>query len=230
MTFLELQRRIVQTRKARKGVKNRTDYFDDWQEEEFCKELYKRALRAANEVVQHYDASGSLDRSEKISVMFGEPKDTTTKELSAYQELHKLYSEQADELSQLQQKNWELNKELEKVKEELARAKIGGRRKDYKKEAKIQLYKHEHPDASIRAIAKAVGCSTTTVQVALKAVKSDDNGTLSVTNIPRDRKKLERMTEALLDVIARDTNEKDKKIHLQTLRWYQSALDELDDE
>jgi hypothetical protein len=38
------------------------------------------------------------------------------------------------------------------------------------------------------------------------------------------------MTEALLDVIARDTNEKDKQIHLQTLRWYQSALDELDDE
>ena len=56
MTFIELQKRIVQTRKARRGVKNRTDYFDDdWQEEEFCKELYKRALRAANEVVKHYE-------------------------------------------------------------------------------------------------------------------------------------------------------------------------------
>ena len=28
MTFLELQKRIVQTRKARSGVHNRTDYFD----------------------------------------------------------------------------------------------------------------------------------------------------------------------------------------------------------
>ena len=229
MTFLELQKRIVQTRKARRGVKNRTDYFDNWQEEKFWKAVYKRALRAANEVVQHYDASSSFDKSEKISVMFGERKDTTTKELSAYPDLQELYSKQVDELSQLQQKNRELSEELEQVKRKLKREN-SGRRKDYRKEATIQLYKHEHPDASIRAIAKAVGCSTTTVQVALKAVKSDDNGTLSVTNIPRDRKKLERMTEALLDVIARDTNEKDKQIHLQTLRWYQSALDELDDE
>lgn len=228
MTFLELQKRIVQTRKARKGVKNRTDYFDEWQEETFWKTVYKRALRAANEVIHHYEEVGSIDKSEKISVMFGARKDTTTKEMSAYPDLQELYSRQADELLQLQQKNWELNKELEKVKEELARAKIGGRRKDYMKEAKIQLYKHEHPDASIRAIAKAVGCSTTTVQVALKAVKSDDNGTLSVMNIPRDKEKLEQRIEGLLDVIARDTNEKDKKIHMQALRWHKLVLDEID--
>lgn len=226
MTFLELQKRIVQTRKARQGVKNRTDYFDDWQEEEFCKELYKRALRAANEVVQHYDASGSLDRSEKISVMFGERKDTTTKEMSAYNELHKLYSEQAAELSQLQQKNFELNKELKQAKEKLTRAKIGGRRKDYKKEAAIQLYKHEHPDASIRTIAKAVGCSTTTVQNALKIVKSDAGGTLSV-DIPRDKGKLERLIAGLVDAIARDTSDKDRQIHQQTLMLCRSALDEI---
>lgn len=226
MTFLELQKRIVQTRKARKGVKNRTDYFDDWQEEAFCKELYKRALRAANEVVQHYEASGSLDKSEKISVHFG--KDTTTKDLSAYNELHKLYSEQADELSQLQQKNFELNKELKQAKEKLTRAKISGRRKDYKKEATIQLYKHEHPDASIRTIAKAVGCSTTTVQNALKTVKSDAAGTLSV-NIPRDKEKLERLIEGLLTAIEKDTSEKDRQIHLQTLHWCQAALDDVEE-
>jgi len=226
MTFLELQKRIVQTRKARKGVKNRTDYFDDWQEEEFCKELYKRALRAANEVVQHYEASGSLDKSEKISVHFG--KDTTTKDLSAYNELHKLYSEQAAELSQLQQKNFELNKELKQAKEKLTRAKIAGRRKDYKKEAAIQLYRHENPDASIRTIAKAVGCSTTTVQNALKTVKSDAAGTLSV-NIPRDKEKLERLIEGLLTAIEKDTNEKDRQIHLQTLHWCQAALDDVEE-
>ena len=70
MTFLELQRRIVQTRKARRGIRNRTDYYDDCsgQEEQFWSEVYKRSLRVANEVVKHYEASGSLDRGEKISV------------------------------------------------------------------------------------------------------------------------------------------------------------------
>ena len=72
MTFLELQKRIVQTRKARRGIRNRTDYFDDcdWQEEEYWREVYKRSLRVANEVVKHYEASGSLDRAKKISVHF----------------------------------------------------------------------------------------------------------------------------------------------------------------
>jgi len=130
-------------------------------------------------------------------------------------------------LSQLQQKNFELNKELKQAKEKLTRAKIGGRRKDYKKEAMIQLYKHEHPDASIRTIAKAVGCSTTTVQNALKVVKSDDNGTLSMMNIPRDKKKLERIIEGLLTAISKDTNDKDRQIHLKVLRWHQLVLDEL---
>ena len=173
MTFLQLQKQIVQTRKARKGVHNRIDYFDDddWQVERYWKAVYQRALRVANDVVQHYEVSCSLDLQEKISVRFG--KDTTTKDLSAYNELHKLYSEQAAELSQLQQKNFELNKELKQAKEKLTRAKIGGRRKDRAKEAKIQQYKREHPDASIRGIAKAVGCSTTTVQNALKRTKTE---------------------------------------------------------
>ena len=35
MTFLELQNQIVQTRKARKGIKNREDYFQDDETEEF---------------------------------------------------------------------------------------------------------------------------------------------------------------------------------------------------
>ena len=213
MTFLELQKQIVQTRKARKGVKNRTNYFEDCsgQEEQFWSEVYKRSLRVANEVVKHYEVASEFDKAEKVSVLFGEQKKNDTFE----------------ELLECQHEISRLNKELEQVKAELARAKIGGRRKDYKKEATIQLYKHEHPDASIRTIAKAVGCSTTTVQNALKVVKSDDDGTLSMMNIPRDKKKLERIIEGLLTAISKDTNDKDRQIHLKALRWHQLVLDEL---
>lgn len=207
MTFLELQRRIVQTRKARKGVKNRTDYFADcsWQVEQGWRKVYDQALQVASKVVEHYE--GAFDDSvefvkEKAKVCFGEEKknndyfDDYTKGLKAYaelertyQELHKMYVEQTNELLELQQKAGSLSRELDAVQRELVRVKKGGRHKDYMKEAKIQLYKHEHPDASIRAIAKAVGCSTTTVQNALKTIRRDENGTLSVMNIPKDRKK-----------------------------------------
>lgn len=213
MTFLELQKQIVQTRKARKGVKNRTNYFEDCsgQEEQFWSEVYKRSLRVANEVVKHYEVASKFDKAEKVSVLFGEQRENDTFE----------------ELLECQHEISRLTQELEQVKAELARAKIGGRRKDYGKEARIQLYKHEHPDASIRTIAKAVGCSTTTVQNALKTVKSDANGTLSVMNIPHDKKKLERLIAGLVDAIARDTNDKDKQIHQQTLLLCRSALDEI---
>ena len=215
MTFLELQKQIVQTRKARKGVKNRTNYFEDCsgQEEQFWSEVYKRSLRVANEVVKHYEVACKFDKAEKVSVLFGEQrkKDTALNELVEYRH----------EISRL-------NKELEQVKAELARAKIGGRRKDIGKEARIQLYKHEHPDASIRTIAKAVGCSTTTVQNALKAVKSDAGGTLSV-DIPRDKEKLERLIQGLLTAIEKDTSDKDRQIHLQTLHWCQAALDDVEE-
>jgi len=213
MTFLELQKQIVQTRKARKGVKNRTDYFDDcdWNEEQFWRNVYQRALRVATEVVQHYESSGEYDKAEKISVLFSEQRKNDTFE----------------ELLECQHEMRRLTQELEQVKAELARAKIGGRRKDRAKEAKIQQYKREHPDASIRGIAKAVGCSTTTVQNALKIVKSDANGTLSVMNIPNDKKQLERLIAGLVDAIARDTNDKDKQIHQQTLLLCRSALDEI---
>lgn len=213
MTFLELQKQIVQTRKARKGVKNRTDYFDDcdWTEEQFWRNVYQRALRVATEVVQHYESSGEYDKAEKISVLFGEQKKDTA----------------LDELVECQHEVSRLNKELEQVRADLARAKIGGRRKDRAKEAKIQQYKREHPDASIRGIAKAVGCSTTTVQNALRAVRSDANGTLSVMNIPHDKEKLERLINGLVDAIARDTSDKDRQIHQQTLLLCRSALDEI---
>lgn len=214
MTFLELQKQIVQTRKARKGVKNRTNYFEDCsgQEEQFWSEVYKRSLRVANEVVKHYEVASKFDKAEKVSVLFGEQRKNDTFE----------------ELLECQHEISRLTQELEQVKAELARAKIGGRRKDIGKEARIQLYKHEHPDASIRTIAKAVGCSTTTVQNALKAVKSDAGGTLSV-DIPRDKEKLERLIQGLLTAIEKDTSDKDRQIHLQTLHWCQAALDDVEE-
>ena len=55
MTFLELQRMIQQTRKARKGTHNRIDYFEDDPNEEYYKAIYKRACQVANAVINHYE-------------------------------------------------------------------------------------------------------------------------------------------------------------------------------
>ena len=76
-----------------------------------------------------------------------------------------------DRIEQLELKCRQQQQELEQMQAKLTRAKIGGRRKDAEKELAIQLYKKEHPEVSIRTIAKEVGCSTTTVQKALKALK-----------------------------------------------------------
>ena len=55
MTFLELQRKIVQTRKARRGVKHSEDYFIDRDDLlEYCEKVYREALREANRVVKRY--------------------------------------------------------------------------------------------------------------------------------------------------------------------------------
>ena len=72
MTFLELQKKILQTRKARKGVHNRTDYFSyPSDSEDFYNAVYKKALKAANDVIKHYDELGEIDAREKITVTFG---------------------------------------------------------------------------------------------------------------------------------------------------------------
>ena len=70
MTFLELQKQIVQTRKARKGIKNRTDYFDSDSNEDFYVAVYKKALSVANKVVQHYEEAREINPKEKVSVGF----------------------------------------------------------------------------------------------------------------------------------------------------------------
>ena len=91
MTFMELQNQIVQTRKARKGVKNREDYFLDDDKEEFWTSVYKRALYIANDVVKHYEKKGEYDRSEKFNY------DTILFEKDKYDNLIKsIDKEQAD--------------------------------------------------------------------------------------------------------------------------------------
>lgn len=68
MTFLELQRKIIQTRKARNGTHNRRDYFADDVNEEFYLMLYRKALSAANSVVKQYMSTGRICAKDKIKV------------------------------------------------------------------------------------------------------------------------------------------------------------------
>lgn len=73
MTFLDLQRKIQQTRKAREGIGNRIDYFqDDETGEKFYTAVYKRALAAANAVVKHYEEKGEYDPKDKPKITWRE--------------------------------------------------------------------------------------------------------------------------------------------------------------
>lgn len=75
MTFLELHHKIEQTRKARRGVSNRQDYFEDEEDgEEFYLAVYKRALAAANAVVKHYEETGTFDPKDKPKIVWRDEK------------------------------------------------------------------------------------------------------------------------------------------------------------
>lgn len=70
-TFLKLQNQLVQTRKHRRGVSNRLDYYDDDSNEyDFDTTVYKKALQAANQVVQYYYTTGEVSPKDKIKVSF----------------------------------------------------------------------------------------------------------------------------------------------------------------
>lgn len=71
MTFLKLQNQIVQTRKHRRGVSNRLDYYDDDSNEyDFDTTVYKKALQAANQVIKYYYETGEISPRDKIKVSF----------------------------------------------------------------------------------------------------------------------------------------------------------------
>ena len=149
MTFLELQRRIVQTRKARIGIRNKEYYFHDVAVEDFMVSVYRKALSAANQVVHHCI---EVNQIEKFSIMWN----------AAYE-----IKKQAQENMCLQAEVNKLKKELHEANEKLQKSNRGGRHKDYEKEHRVVKYKQENPAATVREIAKALKISTTTVQRAL---------------------------------------------------------------
>jgi len=72
MSFLDLQNRLTQTRKARKGTSNRRDYYDTPNNNyEFDLAVYHKALSVANKVVQHFCDAGEINSEEKVLVVFG---------------------------------------------------------------------------------------------------------------------------------------------------------------
>ena len=64
MTFRELENKIIQTGKARRGVKNREDYFEHDENENFWRAVYKKALSAANSVVKQCEITGEVGSSD----------------------------------------------------------------------------------------------------------------------------------------------------------------------
>lgn len=73
MTFLELHNQIQQTRKARKGIGNRTDYFaGDEEAEQFYSAVYKRAVSVANQIVKHYEEKAEFNPKDKPTISWKE--------------------------------------------------------------------------------------------------------------------------------------------------------------
>ena len=150
MTFLDLQRKIVQTRKARQGVANRRDYFKDvnLDEEVALNAIYKRALRTANEVVKHYEIAEEFDPEEKISIVFGKKPNE-------------------DENQTLEQENEKLKAEITSLKKELedfkGKFKSGGR-KGYDATMAEQVRNARSKGETWRGLAAKLGISPTTAQ------------------------------------------------------------------
>lgn len=68
MTFIQLQNKIIQTRKTRKGISNRLDYFADDVNEDYWQLVYKKALKAANDVIKHYKEVKEISLKDKVTV------------------------------------------------------------------------------------------------------------------------------------------------------------------
>lgn len=174
MTFLELQKKIVQTRKNRKGVKNRVDYFANDVNESFYMSLYKKALNAANQIVKHCDEKGEI---EPFVIVWGKPQKEKERELEQkYLDLladtakyEKWWKESAAKLSKKEDEVIALKEKIRALESALKKSNIGGRHKDKAKEDNIVTYKLANPTSSVKDIADALGVSTTTVQRALVA-------------------------------------------------------------
>ena len=178
MTFLEIQKKIVQSKKARKGVKNRIDYFgENFAEEKFYKDVYRKALNGANQIVKHCFENGITSFKvvfEKEKKQDLEYKEKYLKLIDEAGEYERAWKETLKINSALTSENIELLKQVSQLKEELERTKRGGRKEDKEKEGLILTYKSNSPAATVREIANALKVSKTTVQKVL--VKYNLNG------------------------------------------------------
>lgn len=174
MTFLELQKKIVQTRKKRSGIKNKNDYFEDNEPFfNYCQSVYKKALNAANQVVQHCMKKKEI---EPFIIVWGKPQKENNIDEKKYLDLlkdtakyEKWWKESAAKLSQTETELEELKIKYRALEAALKKSNIGGRHKDKAKEDNIVTYKLANKNATVREIAEALGVATATVQKTLVA-------------------------------------------------------------
>ena len=155
MTFLDLHRQLTQTRKARRGISNRRDYYDTPDTYEFDLAIYHKALSIANKIVQHFYDAGAIKSGEKISVVFGSGSIIEKKE-SPDNSIEHLKKEN----DKLQAENEKLKKELEDFKGQFKR----GGRKGYDATMAEQVKIARANGETWRGLAMRLNISTATAQ------------------------------------------------------------------
>lgn len=151
MSFLDLQNRLTQTRKARKGTSNRRNYYDTPDNNyEFDLAVYHKALSVANKVVQHFCDAGEINSEEKVLVVFG---DRTEKKENPNKSLVN--------------ENKILKKEVESLSKELAEFKAKfthGGRKGYNDTIAHEVKNARANGETWRGLAMRLNISTATAQ------------------------------------------------------------------
>ena len=152
--FLELQNRLIQTRKARKGTSNRRDYYDTPDNNyEFDLAVYHKALSVANKVVQHFYDAEAIKSGEKISVVFGSGSEKKESPDNSIEHLKK-------ENDKLQAENEKLKKELEDFKGKFCH----GGRKGYDATMAEQVKLARANGETWRGLSARLNISTATAQ------------------------------------------------------------------
>lgn len=184
MTFLELQNQILQTRKARNGIKNRIDYCEDvsYQERMIDETVYRKALHAANQVVSYFEKQGRISRDSvsktKMEVKLG--KDNSVLQLKKLERQNALLKQQVNDLEitdlhirNVEKQNEYLQQIIANLKEEikyLNKRKMipvgrpkGAKNKICLAKERIQAWKIENPDSTKSACARDLKLSRQTV-------------------------------------------------------------------
>ena len=166
MTFLELQSDIKRTRKLlRKRRQQNSDLADKTESDKALELLYKKALTAANKVVNHYTDLGELDEKEKISVTFG---DTSKTSKASSKELKQLQSE----IKKLQTENKKIKADNDTLKKQLAdfhKKFTHGGRKGYNHSMAKKIKLARDNSETWRGLSKRLGISTNTAQKLYKS-------------------------------------------------------------